>query len=172
MIAKVNGNELKFSITFSQLYALSAADIELYREFFVIYNQREKQLADKAILIYVAYCCANLENPDRLDNDAFFKHLDCDLQSIEKIYNQLFFRKIDYNMAKCFDRPNTNNSIAFPKKYELMDVEDYYAMYVLNFGIPDTTFWNCDIEFIKNIAYNKSAIDRYIDYQIERRKKR
>lgn len=36
---------------------------------------------------------------------------------------------------------------------------DAYTHYVLNLGIPEATFWDADVWFVKAVADNKAAYD-------------
>ena len=58
-------------------------------------------------------------------------------------------------------------------KFELEDIEDYYAYYVLILGISEDLFWNADYSFLLSVVENKCAYDGYINYikiaELERR---
>jgi hypothetical protein len=41
---------------------------------------------------------------------------------------------------------------------------------VLILGIPESIFWHADIAFLKSIALDKSAYDRWLDGETERRR--
>ena len=49
-------------------------------------------------------------------------------------------------------------------KFELEDIEDYYAYYVLCLGISEDLFWNADYSFLLSVVENKCAYDNYINY--------
>lgn len=54
--------------------------------------------------------------------------------------------------------------------FEIEDGEDAYVYYVLILGIPEGVFMNADISFLKSIALDKSAYDRWLDGETERRR--
>lgn len=131
MTAIINNTELNFSLNMCQLYKLSTVDIELYRDFFALYNEREKGIADRAQLLYIAYFCANLDKGLKLSEKQFYELLEDDLTALDEIYNALFHKKKDWNFARIFERPS-KNAIRYPKGYKLADVDDYQANYIKN----------------------------------------
>ena len=169
MTAEVNNLNLEFSIKMGQLYSLCATDIELYKDFFVLYNEKDKSITDKAQMLYIAYLCANLDNKCRLSENQFYDLLEDNMQAVITIYNRLFHKKSDWTFAEVFER-HSKSAIRFPKSYHLADVDDYYTFFVLNLGVGDETFWNVDIEFLNNVAINKNAFDSYINYEIEKKR--
>ena len=58
-------------------------------------------------------------------------------------------------------------------KFQLEDIEDYYAYYVLCLGISEDLFWNADYSFLLSVVENKCAYENYINYmkiaELERR---
>lgn len=169
MTALINNTKLDFSLNMGQLYKLSTADIGLYRDFFSLYNEREKGFADRAQLLYIAYFCANLDSNAKLSEKQFFELLESDLKAIDTVYNSLFHKKSDWTFSEAFERPS-KDAIRFPNGWRLADVEDYYTFFVLNYGIGDETFWKVDIEFLNSVAINKNAYDSYINYKLERKR--
>ena len=47
---------------------------------------------------------------------------------------------------------------------------DAYTHYVLNLGVPESTFWIADVWFVKEVAANKAAYDRWYADAIEKLK--
>lgn len=45
--------------------------------------------------------------------------------------------------------------------FPIEDVSDAYAHYVLALGIPEETFWEADIWFVREVAANKAAYDKW-----------
>lgn len=169
MTAIISNTELDFSLNMGQLYRLCTTDIGLYRDFFSLYNEREKGIADRAQLLYIAYFCANLDNNSKLGEEQFYELLEGDLKALDGVYNSLFHKKSDWTFAEVFERPS-KNAIRFPKGYRLTDVEDYYTFFVLNHGVGDETFWKTDIEFLNNVAINKNAYDSFINFELEKKR--
>ena len=58
-----------------------------------------------------------------------------------------------------------------PKDMTLEDVKDHYFWYVIQAGISENLFWNGDISFINGVLSDKSAYDKWLSYQTERRQK-
>lgn len=56
--------------------------------------------------------------------------------------------------------------------FELEDIEDYYTYYVLILKIPEDIFWYADISFLLGVVENKAAYDGWLDYMIERERKK
>ncbi len=56
--------------------------------------------------------------------------------------------------------------------FELEDIEDYYTYYVLILKIPEDIFWYADISFLLGVVENKAAYDGWVDYMIERERKK
>lgn len=46
----------------------------------------------------------------------------------------------------------------------LEEIEDYYTLYVIIYGISEDLFWNADFAFLHNVIENKMAYDGYINY--------
>ena len=53
-------------------------------------------------------------------------------------------------------------------RFELYWIEDYYTYYVCILGISEELFWDADITFIENVALNRAAFDRFINYMHDR----
>ena len=62
------------------------------------------------------------------------------------------------------------NAIPLPD-VELDGVSDYYTMYVSIGGVSEDVFWYCDIAFVKTVAANKQAFDKWMNRQQELRSK-
>lgn len=45
---------------------------------------------------------------------------------------------------------------------------DAYTHYVLNLGIPEETFWEADVWFVKAVADNKAAYDGWYADALEK----
>jgi hypothetical protein len=56
--------------------------------------------------------------------------------------------------------------------FELCEIEDYYTYYVVIMEIPEQTFWENDLRFLEGVLRNKVAYDRWLQYAIEKEKKR
>ena len=46
-------------------------------------------------------------------------------------------------------------------KFDVEDIEDAYAYYVLILGIPEDYFWHADVASVKSVALDKSAYDAW-----------
>ena len=53
-------------------------------------------------------------------------------------------------------------------KFKLEEIEDYFTYYVLILGIPESTFWETDLNFLSRVAENKSAYDGWLNYEKEK----
>lgn len=60
------------------------------------------------------------------------------------------------------------NAIPLPK-WEPVEIEDFYTLYVIIMGVPEDTFWYSDIGLVKTVAANKQALDKWINRQQEAR---
>lgn len=49
-------------------------------------------------------------------------------------------------------------------KFTLVEVEDFYTLYVQVSGVPEDIFWNADLSFINGIVRNKRAFGDYVNY--------
>ena len=56
--------------------------------------------------------------------------------------------------------------------FDLVEIEDYYTYYVLILEIPENIFWNADFSFLAGVVENKLAYDAWLDYAMERERKR
>ena len=63
--------------------------------------------------------------------------------------------------------PKRGNSPKLPD-FPLEDVADAYTHYVLNLGIPEETFWDADVWFVRQIAQNKAAYETWYADALER----
>lgn len=155
-----------FSITFAELKKLRCSDEAHYRDFFDCYGVNDKDFTDKALLIYIAYLCANMNNPDALSEDDFYSLLEENITLIDVLYNKIYYSKINSSFAKAFIKKTRkyDTKIKLPK-FELCDLEDYYSYFVLLNKIPIDTFWNEQIPFVEAVATNKNAVDGFMNYQ-------
>lgn len=57
--------------------------------------------------------------------------------------------------------------------WEPEEIEDYYTLYVQIMGLSENAFWYSDLGFVKAVAANKQAFEKWMNRQIEakRRKK-
>lgn len=46
--------------------------------------------------------------------------------------------------------------------FPIEDIADAYAYYVLILDIPEETFWDADVWFVRSVAANKAAYDRWL----------
>lgn len=155
-----------FSITFSKLRDLKNCDETHYNDFFECYAVKEKDYTDKALLIYVAYLCANLHKEDVLSEDEFYSLLEENISYINAIYSRIYYSKINCDFAEAFTKRTRdyNDKIKLPA-FTLCDLEDYYSYFVLSSGIPENTFWNEEIPFVEAVTVNKNAVDGFLNYQ-------
>ncbi len=162
----LNGSRLSFSITFSKLRQLKYSYEKLYCDFFDYYTISDKNITDKAVLVYIAYLCANLDNLQVMSEGDFYSLLEDNISQIETIFDKIYYSKINCDFAKTFKKRTKkyNNKIDIPK-FKLCDLEDYYCYYVLLNKIPENTFWNCDIAFLEGITMDKNAFDGFMNYQ-------
>ena len=56
-----------------------------------------------------------------------------------------------------------------PPRFEIEDVEDAYAFYVLMLGISEELFWDADISFLRGVVEDKTAYDGW-SASVQRRK--
>lgn len=59
-----------------------------------------------------------------------------------------------------------------PPRFTLEEIEDYYTLYVLIYGIPENVFWNYDVSFVLNVADNKAAYEGWLSGEREAERKR
>lgn len=82
-------------------------------------------------------------------------------------FQQFKLKKKGVKFQKAFACSHPKSRIKIPN-FELEDIEDYYTLYVLIFGMSEELFWNVDISFLRAVADNKSAFDNYINVQNEK----
>lgn len=162
----INHQEFKFTITFAALRRLRYVNEKLYVNFFDCYSAEIKDIAEKSVLIYTAYVCANFDNPNMLSENEFYSLLEDDLSVVDVIYYKIYYTKINNDFAKAFIKRTRkyDTKIVLPK-FTLADLEDYYCYFVLLNKIPEETFWNCEIPFIEAVTVNKNAVDGFMNYQ-------
>lgn len=166
MKLSIDNQQFDFSITFSALAKLRYFDESHYRDFFDCYAAGEKDLTDKALLIYIAYLCANLESQDVLNEIEIYALLEKNISLIDILYNKIYSSKINYNFSAAFKKRTKkyNTKIKMPK-FQLCDIEDYYCYFVLFCKIPEQTFWNCEIPFLEGVAADKNAVEGFLNYR-------
>jgi len=54
----------------------------------------------------------------------------------------------------------------------LGSVSDCYTLYVDTLGVSEDVFWFCDIGFVKAVAANKTAFQKWMNRQSEVRQKK
>ena len=162
----IKNKSFRFSITFARLRELRYSDEAHYRDFFDCYGVNDKDFTDKALLIYIAYLCANIDNPGALSEDEFYSLLEENISLIDVLYNKIYYSKINSSFANAFVKKTRSydTKIKLPN-FELCDLEDYYSYFVLLSKIPLDTFWNEQIPFVEAVAANKNAVDGFMNYQ-------
>jgi len=58
------------------------------------------------------------------------------------------------------------NAVQLPE-VEMSDVTDYYTVYVGIMGVSENVFWNCPIGFVKDVAANQTAYQKWMNRQME-----
>lgn len=98
------GIEVKGTLSFYHLKELEKAKPELAERYFKLTTGNNKGLSDLDVvsLIYVAYVCANLTDPDLLDEDTFTILLGYDREQVRRISDRLLLAK----KKKRFEKPS------------------------------------------------------------------
>lgn len=86
--------------------------------------------------------------------------------------NRIEYRCKKLNFQKAFRVVANNDSGAYPlPDIDFQDVSDCYSYYVGIMGVSEDVFWHCDIGFVRTVAINKQAFEKWHHHQIKLRDK-
>lgn len=87
----IDGNEVQLTLAFYLLKQLEGKNPTLTDRYYkaTAKKQHEMKDLDAVTIIYTAYCCANLGNPDLMDEDTFMIMMGSDRVSLGGLMNKL-----------------------------------------------------------------------------------
>lgn len=87
----LDGTKVKLTLSFYLLKKLEEKHPELAEAYYALQRKKQSEMRDHhlIIMLYTAYVCANLNAPERLDEDAFAMLLPSDREAIGAITKKL-----------------------------------------------------------------------------------
>lgn len=91
----INGETIKLTMAFALLKELENRNPELVNKYYKLSAKRENEFRDldMVTILYTAYMCANLDNPEVYDEEIFTILLGSDRLSMRYLSNQLMGAK-------------------------------------------------------------------------------
>lgn len=84
-----NGEKVKMTLNFASLYKLSNKNRKLYLDYNSKITKGISEELDNVLILYTAYCCANVENDNIMSYDEFLELLPISRQYIGDIMGEL-----------------------------------------------------------------------------------
>jgi hypothetical protein len=87
----INGETVKLTLAFALLKELESRNPDLASRYFKVTSKDQKAMTEMDVLtiVYAAYVCANLSNPEMLDEEVFTILLGHDRFAIRGVMNRL-----------------------------------------------------------------------------------
>lgn len=91
----IDGTTVNLTLAFALLKALEGSNPELAERYYKITSKAEKDWCEYDIvtIIYTAYACANLDEPEMLDEEVFCILMGADRFSLRGLFNRLMGMK-------------------------------------------------------------------------------
>lgn len=91
----IDGSTVDLTLAFALLKALEGAKPDLAERYYKITSKSEKEWKEHDIvtILYTAYSCANLDNPEALDEEVFEILMGSDRFSLRGLFNRLMGAK-------------------------------------------------------------------------------
>ena len=91
----IDGTTVNLTLAFALLKALEGTNSELAERYDKITAKNEKDWCEYDIvtILYTAYCCANLDDPEMLNEEVFCILMGSDRFSLRGLFNQLMGAK-------------------------------------------------------------------------------
>ena len=89
----IDGTEVQLTLAFYLLKLLEGKKPDLADRYYKLSSKKEMRDLDMVTILYTAYCCANLDKEEMLDEETFMILLGCDRLSMRSLMNQLMGAK-------------------------------------------------------------------------------
>ena len=98
----INGETVKLTMAFALLKELENRNPELVTRYYKLAAKKESDFRDldMVTILYTAYMCANLDNPEAYNEEVFTILLGSDRMSMRYLSNQLMGAKKKQDFAK------------------------------------------------------------------------
>lgn len=87
----IDGSTVQLTLAFALLKALEGKNPDLANRYYKITQKKETEMheLDMVTMLYTAYACANLDNPEMMDEETFMILLGSDRLSLRHVFNRL-----------------------------------------------------------------------------------
>lgn len=89
----IDGTTVQLTLAFYLLKLLEGKNPDLTERYYKTASKKEPRDSDIVTLLYTAYCCANLDNPEMYDEETFCILLGSDRLSLRGLMNRLMGAK-------------------------------------------------------------------------------
>lgn len=89
----IDGSKVELTLAFYLLKVLEGKNPNLTARYYKLQTKKEMNDLDMVTIIYTAYCCANLDNPEMMDEETFMIMMGCDRLSMRSLMNRLMGAK-------------------------------------------------------------------------------
>lgn len=91
----IDDSTVKLTLAFALLKMLEKKNPDLVNRYFKITAKKQHEATefDMVVMLYTAYACANLDNPEMLDEETFMILMGSDRLSLRRVFNQLMGAK-------------------------------------------------------------------------------
>lgn len=89
----IDGTKVDLTLAFYLLKLLEGKNPGLTARYYKLQSKKEMIDTDMVTIIYTAYCCANLDNPEMMDEETFMIMMGSDRLSMRSLMNRLMGSK-------------------------------------------------------------------------------
>ena len=89
----IDGTTIQLTLAFYLLKLLEGKNPDLAERYYKMTSKKDMRDTDIVTIMYTAYCCANLDNPELLDEETFMILLGSDRLSMRGLVNRLMGAK-------------------------------------------------------------------------------
>lgn len=89
----IDGTEVKLTLAFYLLKLLEGKNPDLVDRYYKLSSKKDMRDLDMITVLYTAYCCANIDNDDMMDEETFMILVGSDRLSMKGLMNQLMGAK-------------------------------------------------------------------------------
>lgn len=89
----IDGSKVNLTLAFYLLKLLEGKKPDLTARYYKMQSKKEMNDLDMVTILYTAYCCANMDDPDMLDEETFMIMMGSDRLTMRGLMNRLLGAK-------------------------------------------------------------------------------
>lgn len=89
----IDGNKVNLTLAFYLLKLLEGKKPDLTARYYKMQSKKEMNDLDMVTILYTAYCCANMDDPEMMDEETFMILMGSDRLTMRGLMNRLLGAK-------------------------------------------------------------------------------